>query len=83
MIEALNKNSSSLKGNEEKIYNSTQGLFKEISTIIDYENQTSRYTSGSRRPYKKNQEDSLMDTKNQIEKACEVLIKRVGLDDPS
>lgn len=55
-----------MRGNEEKIYNATQGLFKEISTIIDYENQASKYASGPRKPYKKNQEESLLDTKNQI-----------------
>lgn len=55
LFQALNKSASNLKGNEEKIYNATQSLFKQISTIVDYENQASKYTSGSRRTFKKNQ----------------------------
>lgn len=52
--------------NEYKIYNATQGLFKEVAAIVDHENQVAKFSSASRKPYKKNQEESLQDTKNQI-----------------
>lgn len=82
LIENLNKISSNMSENDYKIYNATQGLFKEVAAIIEHENQVSKYSNPSRKTYKKNQEDSLLDTKNQIEKTCEALVKRCSLDDP-
>lgn len=58
--------------------------------INDYEKQVAKYTatssSGTNNPvgkktYKRSQEESLQDTKKQIERTCDNLVKRVGLED--
>lgn len=53
-----------------------------MAAIVDHENQVAKYSNNTRKIYKKNQEESLLDTKNQIEKTCESLIRRSGLEDP-
>jgi hypothetical protein len=61
-----------------------------VLAINDYEKQVAKYTatssSGTNNPvskktYKRSQEESLQDTKKQIERTCDNLVKRVGLED--
>lgn len=55
LFQTLNKLSATIKESESKIYNASQGYFKEVLTIVDYERQVTKQLTSSKKVFKKNQ----------------------------